>query len=173
MPFRSRNNNRMRPIHSIKHVVDIQGGNVGGTQTVNTLVNAVDAPVLTSAEQIETGSRVNSIFLNVQVLPQSESALNNIYMYIIKNSGANLVTPLPDGNKVGISDYKKFIFHQEMAMLSDASDSIPITLFKGVLKIPRHMQRMGINDFIQLALFTEAAGNTQDFCIQCIYKEYR
>ncbi len=175
MPYSRRNSrSNLRPIHSIKHVVDLQGGNIGDTPSTVNLVATVDAPVVTNPTEVETGSRVNSLFLNVQVLSTAQTVLNNLYFMIYKNAGNNIpLSNIPEANKVGSSDFKTKVFHQEMSMLSDAADSIPITMFKGVLKIPRHMQRMGINDRIDLQIFTETVSNTQDFCIQSIYKEYR
>ncbi len=172
MPFRNRN--YLRPVHSIKHIVDLQGGTQGDAGTTIDLVNAVDAPVLANVSEVEVGSKVNSFFLNVQVISTAEVALNNMYFIVFKNAGDNIPTSnIPPANQVGSSDFKTKVFHQEMAMLSDSNDSIPITMFKGVLKIPRHMTRMGINDKISLQFFNAGVGNTRNFCVQCIYKEYR
>lgn len=162
----------MRPINSIKHIVDKQGGTVIATKADNILVVARDQPNTLVAEDVQVGGRVNSMFLNVTAVAQSDEALSNIYFIIYKNPGDNIVAgSIPDANKSGTSDFRKQIFHTEMAMMSDAGDSIPITLFKGVLKIPQRYQRMGINDQIVLQIFTP--GTSCNFCIQCIYKEYR
>ncbi len=164
----------MRPVHSIKHIVDQQGGLTGVTKQEVNIAIAVDAPVLTTSTQIETGSRVNGIFLNVQVLPTALVALANIYMIIYKNAGSNTpITNIPEANQVGTSDFKSKVIHQEMAMVSDVNDSIPITLFKGVIMLPKFMRRMGINDALTVQLFSPASGNEFNFCIQSIYKEFR
>ncbi len=174
MPY-FRRTSRLRPINSIKHIVDLQGGVVPDSKTDNVLVSTVDNPDTTVANQCQSGGRINSIFLNVQVVNAADAtAVNNAYFIIYKNPGDNIAgASIPKANETGVSDFRKQIFHTEMAMLSDTNDSIPITLFKGVLKIPRHMQRLGINDSIKLQLFTPIGGATLDFCIQCIYKVYR
>ncbi len=173
MVFRNQRDSK-RPIHSIKHVVDIQGGIVGDVNSDFTLINGVDAPVVGNADEVETGSKVNAFFLNVQVISTAETALNNLYFYLYKNAGTNISSAnIPGANAVGTSDFKNKVFHQEMVMLSDAADSIPATMFRGVIRIPKFMSRIGINDLIRIRFLRVGAGNTANICIQCIYKEYR
>ncbi len=170
MVFRRRTN-LMRPINSQKHIVDVQGSTVMGTNQFIILANTVENAVLANSADVEKGSNLSAIYLNVQVVGQGASGvLNNIYMYLFKNP-AGLITVFPDGNQTGVSEFKKQIFHTEMRMLSDDNDSIPITLFNGVLKIPNKFRRMGIDDTIGLVLFSP--GPTANFCVQTIYKEYR
>ncbi len=172
MVFSRRRGLNMRPVNSLKHIIDQQGGAAPATKTDVVLVNTTDNPVNTVSNQCSIGSKVSSIFLNVQVETSAGTALNNAYFIIYKNPG-NLIAPseIPDANATGVSNFRKQVFHTEMAMLSDVGDSIPITLFKGVLRIPRKFQRMGINDTIVVQLFSP--GNTIDFCVESIYKEFR
>ncbi len=175
MPFRNRSN-RLRPINSLKHIIDFQGAVTGGLPNDTIIINAVENASSATANEVDIGARVNGFFLNVQCKASAEVALSNIYMIIYKNPGGNFPnSAIPAVNEVGTSDFRKFVFHQEMAMLSDTNDSIPTTLFKGVLPIPRHMQRMGVNDIISVRVGTPTAatGNDVEFCIECIYKEYR
>ncbi len=174
MPFRNRNS--MRPINTLKHVVDIQAQIASGGQTEFILANGLENPVTTDADAINVGSSIRTIFLNVQIVNDTNAVgtINNAYMYLFLNPGGNIgASDRPDVNAVGASDSRKMVFHQEMAMLSDASDSIPITLFKGVLKIPRKGSRIGINDSIGVRIGTPTGGAVMDICIQCIYKEIR
>ncbi len=152
--------------------MDVQGGLPINTQTRVVLATTVDAPVLATKDEVGTACTINSIFLNVQFYATSTAALSNIYMYVWKNPGSNIaVAQVPNGNQVGASDMKKLVFHQEMSMSEKNTTAIPRTLFKGVLKLPRHMRRFGYNDELILELFSP--GVTHDFCVQCIYKEYR
>ncbi len=157
-----------RPINSIKHVIDNQGGLVAGTQTLVSLADAKDSYTLADVDGVPIGSRVNSIFLNVQVSATQTSALANVYLIVYKNPSSTFT--MPDANVVGASDLKRFIFHQEMIMTEKNSTAIPRTLFKGVLKIPRLFQRMAADDGILIQLFSP--GVTFDYCVQCIYKHY-
>ncbi len=171
MSFRSRGL-KLRPVNSVKHVVDIQGALAVDTQAVSTLIEAVDNPIVTNNTDVATASHVKAFFLNVQVAAQGTGGIPNVYMFVAKNPGKRIaVTDFPDGNKVGVSNLKKLVFHQEMIMTEENTTAIPRTLFRGVLKIPRHMQRFGQDDEIDIYLY--APGIVFDFCVQCIYKEFR
>ncbi len=159
---------RLRPVHSIKHIVDLQGGLTAGAKTDSILVHAKDSPLTgTSAPDVEVGSTVGSIFLNVQVAAVGTAALANVYMYIMKNPGNNITEV--NGNVVGVSDIRRWVIHQEMIMTEKNTTAIPRTLFKGVIKLPRGYKRFGIDDRLILSLFSP--GVDYEFCAQCIYKE--
>ncbi len=159
---------RLHPVKSQKHIVDKQGGLLAGTQVVDVLAVVVDDPVVSNPGNLHIASTVNAIFLNVQVSTTSTAALANVYMYVMKNPGANLANP--QANSVGQSDEKRFVIHQEMIMLERATLGIPRTLFKGVIKIPRGYKRFGIKDRLQIALLSP--GVNMDYCHQVIYKEF-
>ncbi len=168
-----RMNMSKRPIHSIKHVIDFQGGVAADTNLITPLVDGSDAPTLAIEESCEVGARVNAVFLNVTVQTLVASgALNNIYMFVYGNPGNNIGSAsIPKGNAVGVSDFKNMIFHQEMTMIdSTANGAIPKTLFKGVISIPRKFRRIGVDDRIAVIVYSTLANSV---CIQCIYKEYR
>jgi len=46
-------------------------------------------------------------------------------------------------------------------------------LFKGVIMIPKSLQRFGLEDRLQVIIGHRTGEATQktDFCLQCIYKE--
>ncbi len=151
-------------------MVDLQGGlAAGGNNTTVSLAETEDAPTLADVDSVMVGCRISSIYLNVQVYATSEASLANVYFYVMKNPGANLNPPA--ANAVGAADEKKFILHQEMRMMGGATTEIPITMFNGVIRIPRGYQRFGYKDLLQLNI--NSPGNSIDFCIQCIYKELR
>ncbi len=162
----------LRPVNSLKHVVDIQGGLIAGTQSVTAIIDTVDNPVQTNSNDVATASVVKSLFLNVQVAATGTAALANVYLMLYKNPGNNIgAANVPNANVVGTSDFRKMVFHQEMIMTEKNTTAIPRTLFKGVLRIPKHMQRMGVDDLVAVALFSP--GVNFDFCFQVIYKEFR
>ncbi len=173
MPFRSRSL-RLRPINTLKHVIDSQQTIPAGTEINVDLVHAVENAVSTTANECDVGSQVSSLFVNIQVINSTNAvdAINNAYFFALLNPGSNLAN-IPNVNAVGISNNRKMIFHQEMVMLSDANDSIPITLFKGVLRIPRKARRLGVNDKMTLVIGTPTGGAEIDVCVQSIYKEVR
>ncbi len=170
---RFRRSMSLRPIHRVKHVVDAEGVTVAATVSVIPLIDTVDAPVITSPTQVETASTTNAFYLRVEVLHASTAGRSNAYLMIFKNVGNNIsASSRPIPNAVGISDMKRYVIHQEMVMLNgDAGNGQPRTLFNGVISIPKGMRRNGPDDQLQLVLFTPTV--VMDFCVQCIYKEFK
>ena len=169
MAFRRRFGQSLRPVNRIKHVVDFQGGSNAGTAYVVNLLAATDTPTLAATASVETGSKVNGIYLKVEIYGTSGAALSNVYMYVAKNPGGNLT--LPAANTVGSNDNKKYVIHQEMVMLQEVADSNPRTVFNGVIVIPRGYRRNGPNDLLVLTVL--APGVNTNMCMQAHYKEFR
>ncbi len=171
--MRRNRGNSKRPIHSIKHIIDVQAAVVAATKLSTTLVAGVDAPVLANTAEVETGSRVNALYLNVQVIGLAAGGvLNNIYMIIYKIPGGNISAGnIPNANVTGASDFKRQIFHTEMRMMGSTDSDIPQAIFNGVIRVPKVFQNIRIADRIDMQLF--APGATANVCIQAIYKEYR
>ncbi len=160
----------LRPVHRIKHVVDAEGA-VSDTVSVIDLISTVDAPNLANPNQCETGSKVNGIYLKVELNRTSGTGRSNFYLTIFKNPGNALTAP--QGDSVGASNVKKYVIHQEMVMLGDFTENMPRVLFNGVIKIPRGYIRNGPLDRLQCNLIGGQNGVTGDFCLQCHYKEFR
>ncbi len=160
----------MRPVHRIKHVVDQQGAVALDTIQVVPLIDAKDAPVLANVTEVETGSKVNGIYLHVEVVNTGTTGvLANAYLSVQKNPGGNLSFGKP--NVVGANDNKRFVIHQEMLMLQMVDNSNPRTLFNGVIVLPRGYRRFGPNDLLNLIIFSPGVELT--WCVQCHYKEFR
>ncbi len=159
----------LHPINRIKHVVDSQFGATAGSTTTLNLIVAVDAPVIANTAEVITGSKVNGLYLHVEVVGTSSVALSNVYMMVNKNPGNNLSMPTP--NTVGVDDNKKFVIHQEMIMLQQQDNSNPRTLFNGVIVIPKGYRRFGPADRLQLRIL--APGVNINACAQAHYKEFR
>ncbi len=170
MVFRRFNRgNALRPIQRIKHVIDKQGATVFNNQENIDLIQSTDTPTIAAEEQCITGSKVNGIYLHVEVYASTAGALANCYMYVFKNPGNQLTAPAV--NNVGASVLKKYIIHQEMVMLERQINGNPRTLFNGVIVIPKGYIRNGPGDRLKLVLF--APGVNIEWCIQCHYKEFR
>ncbi len=170
MVFRRFNRgNALRPIQRIKHVIDKQGATVFNNAENIDLIQSSDTPVIGSEEQCITGSKVNGIYLHVEVYASTAGALANCYMMVFKNPGNQLTAPAV--NAVGASVLKKYIIHQEMVMLERQINGNPRTLFNGVIVIPKGYIRNGPGDRLKLVLF--APGVNIEWCIQCHYKEFR
>ncbi len=176
MPFR-RGMSRIRPVNSLKHIVDANGQLTGANQSTVDIISTVSNPADNQTNQNETSSVVNAIFLKVEVVGRISSAsVNNVYMGVFKNPGGLLTSPSLDN--VGTSDRRKFMIHQEMVMtqagLTDNS-LVPRVIFKGVIVIPKSYRRNGVEDKLQLVLQqkTGEVSQTTEWCMQSIYKEFR
>ncbi len=169
--FNRRGGSSLRPVHRIKHVVDLQFATLGGAIFDLDLITAVDDPVLANTAEVETGSKVNGIYLHLEAvnIEATQGVLPNAYMMVMKNPGNNLSFPNP--NVVGSDDNKRFIIHQEMVMFQKQAGSNPRTLFNGVIVLPRGYRRMGPNDTLELRVFSP--GVDTDWCMQSHYKEFR
>ncbi len=162
----------LRPVvFTIKHVIDGSATATAGTAVTNVLYDAVQTPVLTTPVQVAIGGKVSSVYLNVEVASNETDAgaIPNVYMIIFKNPADNLAPP--DPASVGTSDVKRFVIHQEMTMIQNVAGGNPRKLFVGVIRIPKHMQRLGNDDKLQLTIKSTAVNIT--FCFQCIFKEQR
>ncbi len=155
----------LRPVHRIKHVIDAEG-NVDDSPVITVpLIQTVDAPVLGSPTQVETGSKVNGIYLKLEVLHSSGTGRPNFYMAIFKNPGGNLGSGLSP-KAIGISDNKRYVIHQEMVLGSgDAGNGLPRVVFNGVIAIPRGYKRNGPNDALEMKIVTGNAAVAFDWCI--------
>ncbi len=162
----------IRPVHRTKHVVDAEGGTTAGVESVVDVINTVDDPSLGTSNENETGSKVNGIYLRVEVLHSTGVGRANCYLTLYKNIGGNIGGDRPLPNAVGINDMKRYILHQEMIMMNgDAGNGQPRTLFNGVIKIPQGFKRNGPKDKLQVCIFTPTV--VADWCLQCIYKEFK
>ncbi len=163
----------MRPINRIKHVVDNSATLGANVVLPITIATATDTPVLGNAPGVETGSKVNGIYLRVEVASNEVAdvgAIPNVYMFVAKNPGNNVTLPAP--NAVGINDNKRFIIHQEMSMIENTGrGGNPRTLFNGVVVIPKGMRRFGPADILTLNIIAPALDIA--VCMQAHYKEFR
>ncbi len=170
MVFRRRSLS-LRPVHRIKHVIDLQFATAVNTPVGKNLITASDTPDLAAVAEVETGATVNGIFLVVEITNTTATSgvIRNAYMIIYKNPGGNITAPVP--NTVGSNDDKRYVIHQEMVMLDATENGNPRTLFKGVIVIPRGYRRFGPNDLLEAQFVTP--GMTSNVCLQCHYKEFR
>ncbi len=179
MPFRRQN--ALRPIDSVKHIVEFSGIVPAGTNTVGlTLIDGVDTYSLADSDGVPTGARVNGFFLSVFIISEGGEIANEVPLadwYVIKSPGAVYAATfnaanLPTPGATGVHKNKRWIFHTEKGLTGGGDVSlagIPM-VFKGVLSIPRKMRRIGEDDQFLFCIRTNFAAK---FCVQCIYKHYK
>ncbi len=162
----------MRPVNRIKHVVDTSAAIASGAVFAFDFIVTVDAPVLANTSNVETGSKINGVYMKVLIASNEATvaaAIPNVYMLVMKSPATNVATITP--NVVGADDSKKFVIHQEMSMFENRISGIPTVLFNGVIKFPRPYIRNGPNDKWRLVILSPQIDIT--FCAQFHYKEFR
>ncbi len=167
-----RMNMAIRPVHRLKHVVDSSGTiATAGTQVDVALVQAIDAPVLANTNQVETGAKVNGIYVKFEVtcLTNVAGAIPNVFLSFMKNPGNNIVIPVP--NAVGANDNKRFVIHQEMFNIQNQTEGNPRVGFNGVIVIPKGMRRFGPDDRLYVSVISPQCKIA--YCVQAHYKEFR
>ncbi len=175
MVFSRRRGLGLRPVKSLKHIVDTATAVVTTVPSVVPLVISVASPTISGVADVEDGSTVSSIYLRVETLATAVYAgVPRIYMIVFKNPGNNLT--VPNASAAGADDAKRYIIHQEMQMVAPLADfAFPRTMFQGVIKIPPRLKRFGYNDRLVVE-FQHGSGETTgiaNVCVQCIYKEFR
>ncbi len=169
MVFRNRFRSGLHPVNRIKHVIDAQNATTAGTQLADVMALAVETPALAATEEVAIGSTINAMYIKVEVNATSSAALANVYFLMMKSPGGSITTLT--ANTVGSNDDKRFVFHQEMLMMQQQTNSNPRTLMNGVIVIPKGYRRMAPNDRITIAILSP--GVNLNVCIQCHYKEFR
>ncbi len=162
----------LRPVNRIKHIVDAQGTVAKNVVLPVNLIKSTDTPVLANTNECETGSRVNGVYLKVEIASNDvfdAGVVPNCYLSIVKNPGGNITTPFGVG--IGANDNKRFVIHQEMIMINNVQGGNPRVLFNGVIAIPKGYRRNGPNDLLVLNIVTPQLDTA--VCVQCHYKEFR
>ncbi len=164
--MRYRRGSNLRPINSVKNIVD--GTFLGVLAATNTdvVVAATVNDYTGGVADVPIGAKISSVFLFVQMI-SSDSSVSNMDWYIIrKPSGVALPTP----GAVGGNAARKFVLHEEKGIPGNALDGAYPLTFKGVIKIPRGRQRMGEGDQLLVRLRGASEYNA---CVKCIYKFYQ
>ncbi len=161
----------LHPVNRIKHVVDSNATVTAGTVFPVDIIKSVDAPVLGNTADVVTGSKVNAIYLKVEVSPNETDAgaIPNVYLAVYKSP--NGLSGNIDPSITGSNANKRFIIHQEMVMLNNLAGGNPRILFNGVIVIPKGYRRFAPGDLLRLTLKSNALNFA--YCLQAHYKEFR
>ncbi len=177
MVFRNRGMG-LRPINSIKNVVDNSGILPAGVNTsIHIPITATRNAELATANEIDTGSKVSSVFIELFFFSEGGELANEVPLvdwYIVKNGDNSWGTTfdannLPTPGATGTHINKRHILHEEKGLTGGGNLSltgIPM-VFKGVIKIPRGRQRWGENDVLRVCA---RANFPAKFCVKTIYK---
>ncbi len=172
MPFR-RGSRMGTQIHSLKHIIDVQGNLTGGATSVNVFASTVNAradpfnPV-----ELVVGETVNAFFISLFIIGATGAGLlGQLDWYIAKSrANQNPVGDFPNPQATGISPVRNQIFHEEKGLVGSA-DGTPMA-FKGVIVVPKSMRRVRDGDQFFIKVRSEDSTNDAQFCIKVIYKSF-
>lgn len=170
----------IHPVNSRKNIVDLSTVLPATTNTVfDNVCVGVDQADLAVADEVTTGSRINSFYMSIFIISEGGEVANEVPLvdwYLIKDNGGNFGTTfdstnLPTPGATGTNLNKRHIIHEEKGLTGggDASLAGVPMIFKGVIRVPRHMQRIGVGDRIRLCMRANFASKV---CSKFIYKWY-
>lgn len=163
--MRRRGGLTLRPINSVKNIVDNTSiGVAAATNTAITVATVVNA-YAGGVSEVPIGAKVRSLYLFFQIIPQAVQG--NVDVFVIRKP-AGVVNPVPGAT--GGAPERKFILHEEKGIPGIFNNGAGPLTFKGVIKIPKGRQRMAEGDLIQVVARCSSA---YDFCLKCIYKFYQ
>ncbi len=158
-------------VNSIKNIVFAAFG-IDENRTGSVIARAVDTPLSASVpDQVSQGCVIKAIWVSFDVCGLAGTGvLNNCFIYMLKDPGANLTPPTPGTE--GTSNEKKFIIKSWHAMIMRNQDGNVPYHWEGWIRIPKRYQRMGTDDIWSLQ-FATTATLTGHASAQYIYKWYR
>lgn len=155
----------LRPVQTRKEIVDGTFlGVAGGTTTQVDLLTAQDNYV-GGVGTVRTGAVVKAIYLFVQIVNESSSV--NVDWYVFKKAANVVLGPVPGAS--GGDNERRFILHEEKGIPGSTTQGQGPLTFRGVIKIPPRMRRMGEDDRISIKL---RGAQIHDICLKAIYKVY-
>ncbi len=159
-------------INSNKNVVSNFTAATAGTKTSIPIADAQDSATLAVVEDVERGCSIKAIWVEFWVSATAEAAVgvtHGIDMYLFKNPGQNLTSPIP--GTVGSSNEKKFVFKIWKGLIGARTQGFQPYSWKGWIRIPKRYQRMGANDRWQIIF--QSTGVNVLVCNNFVYKWYK
>ncbi len=136
-----------------------------GTQVI---AKAVNTPLSTVSTDVSNGCIIQAIWVSLDVCGTLGSGVaNSVFIYIIKNVGANLALPL--ATVVGSSNEKRFVIKSWRFMVMRNQDGNAPFHWEGWILIPKKYQRMATDDIWNIGYNNTAAG-TGLISAEFIYK---
>ncbi len=163
----------MAPINSRKHYVPRGVTAIAAAAILNIpIATAVDVPVNTVNTEVEIGSLVKAVYVEIWVRGDDESAPPaNALVTFEKLEGSSASMIFADAALLNIYDNKSNIFYVTEGLVSAGTANSAIPLIRNWIKIPKGFQRMAIGD--RLVLNVVALNHDLEVCGIFVYKEYR
>ncbi len=158
------------PIHSTKHYLQfpIDQISTGTVQSV-TLIQAVESTVANLAQEVEEGSVIKAIYIELWL--QNQGNLGESIVTVSKNPINNSGPTFANMANLFAYTNKKNILFTHQGLTSNDGVSGPVWILRQWLKIPKSKQRFGLGDTMTLNISNTSAGDLNR-CGFSLYKEY-
>ncbi len=170
MVFR-RNRSQLRPINSIKNIVqDVDLLATGATLT-KIIATSVDTSVLANTTEVDRGSRINTVYIEIYIYGNTTTGTNSpMTWFVMKNPSTEIAVPNPA--LLGTTDRKKFVFAMGRGLSGSSTTGSPPYVIRGWFSIPKRYRRMGQNDTLNWSIRNDSGANL-NICSMFLYKWYK
>ncbi len=172
MPRFGRRGGSLRPVNSIKHILDSSGVLTGGFTSASPIAVAVpnvDTSTFKPGD-VRVGATINGFYLSIFIIGETGAPVVGAQdWYLAKfHDGQTTVQPVP--GQTGTSMVRNQIIHEEKGLVGSGDGTA--MAFKGVIAIPKSMRRMREGDLWEIRIRNGDTGTNAQFCIKAIYKSY-
>ncbi len=170
MVFRRR---MLAPIQTRKHLSPqgVQAIAVGAILNM-AVATAKDAPVNTVAAEVEIGSLVKAVYIELWIRGDDETGPPaNVQVSFEKLSGSSTPMVFADAPVLNVYDNKSNLFYITQGLTSAGTANSAIPFMRDWFKVPKGFQRMALGD--RLVLNIVALNHDLEICGINIFKEYK
>ncbi len=167
MPFRRGRSRGV--VQSTKHIVDTEGAltNVTSQNVIATSVPAYSDPFTPTS--VKFGEKIFGFFLSIFIIGATGAPVGGSQNWYIMKIHGGQTGDRPTPGQTGTSLLRNQIIHEEKGLAGSGDGTAMV--FKGVIKVPRGMQRMREGDEWSIGLINNGTDGAQ-FCIKAIYKSF-
>ncbi len=169
----ARTRRMLSPIHSKKHIIpQAVAATAVGAIRVHKIATAVDAPVNTNQDEVEVGSVLKAIYIEMWIRGDDETAPPaNVQVSFEKVEGTGVDMVFSNGALLNTYANKAKVFYVTQGLVSAGTANSAIPVLRGWFKIPKGFQRMALGDRLNLNVI--AFNHDLESCGIFIYKEYQ
>ncbi len=158
------------PIHSVKHTVQHGPSTIalGASLSVD-MVSAVAPDAVTDPDEVVEGSIIKAVYL--ELWGSSDDVTTSSFIFTIEKQVGG-IADITVGDMAALDQYpnKKNILYTSQGLFGPKTNTIPLPIFKGWIRIPKGKQRFGLNDVLVWNLSAVLDGIF--FCGCSVYKSY-
>ncbi len=169
-----RHRRMLAPINSNKYYVHQTIVTVVSGVILNVnLVDAVVAPAAATSFQVEEGSLVKAIWVELWLTGASTAGNTSSFNITLEKIPANQTAmTFTQSANLGAYPNKKNILYTTQGVIGSVAGGQPLPLLRQWFAIPKGKQRMGLSDRIMLNISNQGSID-EIICGIFIYKEYR